>query len=240
MTLNAILEQAQGGRIFAQVGAALGLDEAATRTAMLQICPAIISELKAAAEGDDGLLETLARHLTDGNEGPVLDQPGLLTGAESIKDGNAILGAIYGSKAGAMEEIKLLATGIPAAKLQQLAAVSATAAVSALMQSHAVMPMAGLQRLSGSSGGLLSSFIDALVKGMVRAATNELNRQIRGVVKPTRATARKKAPVKRTAARKTPAKRTPARKTAAAKASPARGKGTISIEDIFGSILGRK
>jgi hypothetical protein len=222
MTLTAMLAQAQGGRLFAQVAGAIGLDEATTRAAMMEICPAIISELKAAAEGDDSLLETLARHLAEGNEGSVLDDPGVLTGAESIKDGNAILAAIYGSKAGAMEDIKTLVGGVPAAKLSKLAAVSATAAVSALMQSHAITPLAGVHRAAGS--------------GMMRAATSELNRQVRSVVKP------RKAPAKRTAAAKRPAARkTPARKTAARKAPAKRSTQTgITIEDIFGSILGRK
>ena len=236
MTLTAMLAQAQGGRLFAQVAGAIGLDEATTRTAMMDICPAIISELKAAAEGDDSLLETLARHLAEGNEGSVLDDPGVLTGAESIKDGNAILAAIYGSKAGAMEDIKTLVTGVPAAKLSKLAAVSATAAVSALMQSHAITPLAGVQRAAGSGGGILSVFIDALIKGMVRAATSELNRQVRNVVKPRKAPAKRNAAAKRAPARKTPARKTPARK-APAKRSTQTG---ITIEDIFGSILGRK
>ncbi len=236
MTLTAMLAQAQGGRLFAQVADAIGLDEATTRAAMMDICPAIISELKAAAEGDDSLLETLARHLAEGNEGSVLDDPGVLTGAESIKDGNAILAAIYGSKAGAMEDVKTLVGGVPAAKLSKLAAVSATAAVSALMQSHAITPLAGVQRAAGTGGGILSVFIDALIKGMVRAATSELNRQVRNVVKPRKAPAKRNAAAKRAPARKTPARKTPARK-APAKRSTQTG---ITIEDIFGSILGRK
>ena len=241
MSVVDILTQSQDGKLFGQVAAELSLDEGTVRTAMTAICPAILSEVRAAAEDDEGLLETLARHLAVGAVGSVLDDPGVLTGAESVKDGNAILAAVYGSKAGAMEEVKALTSGIPAAKLSKLAAISATAAVSALMQSHSVMPLAGVQRAASAGGGILSVFIDALIKGMVRAATSELNRQVRGAIKPSRTTTRRSTTAKRAAPRKAAARKTPARKTPARKTGVSRsGSHSITIEDIFGSILGRK
>ena len=252
MNLQKILAEAQNGQIYSQVAAAFGLDPGETRTAMEGMCPAIVLRLREEAAQNEALLEALAGVLDEGYAGSPLDEPGVLTGGESLSDGQDILQALYRSREAALAELEALAPGVPARQLSDLAAVSATAAVSAIVRAQGVMPVSGVQTAMGGSGGLMSIIVGALVRGVVQAAKRELTSRARKALAPARPTRRKATPKRkatrsgtakkassRTATRKTAPRKTSARKTPARKSSTRR-RSTISIEDIFGDLLGNK
>ena len=69
MSLMTLLEQAQGGGLFANVARSLDLDEAETRKAMRKLCPAIAERLKDKAAADEDLFQSLLDLIEDGGAG---------------------------------------------------------------------------------------------------------------------------------------------------------------------------
>lgn len=224
MSLMTLLDEAQGGRLFANVARSLDLDEAQTGKAMRKLCPAIAARLKQKADADDSVFQTLLDIVEDAGQGSHLADPEALTSLEAISDGNAILDDIYGSRNAAMVALREADPSIPERELSKLAPISATAVVSALAAANRPMALsAGAEpaRASSAGEGFVSAFISAIVAGIIAALTKKLRtpsrRRSTGYAR-TR-TRRKTTPVKtRTAAR---------RRTANA-----------SVEDLFRDILG--
>ena len=214
MTLMTMLNQAQGGGLYRAVAKHLDLDEAETREAMGALCPAIAAQLHGKAAQDEGTYDTLLDLLDDNEGGASLDDAEDLTSAEAIADGNAMLDEVYGTRNAAVMAMRKLAPGIGEVALPKLAAISATAVLTALAQNQTPAPLASAQPAMG--GGLLGTIAEALVKGLVQGAARSL------------------AP-KRRRRRSTTAywgRRTKKRTTRRRKRTP--------LEDIFGSILGTR
>lgn len=100
MSLNSIMDllsapQAAGAR--QQLSQQLGLSEAQTGQAIQALLPALAAGLASNAQKPGGV-EALFGALTKGGHDQYLDQPQKLGKAESIADGNAILGHLLGSK----------------------------------------------------------------------------------------------------------------------------------------------
>ena len=177
MSLMTLLEQAQGGNLYAAVARSLDLDEAQTRNAMRKLCPAIAERLQARAAADDELFQTLLDMIDNGAQASPLDDPDSLTNAEAVADGNAILDDVYGSRNDAMVALRQADETIPERELRKLAPLSATAVVAALAQSNrplglsaAASPAAG----SGSGGGFFAALVSAIIAGVVSALTKQL------------------------------------------------------------------
>ena len=135
MAINLLdmIMSAQGGNTAQQVGAQLGLNQQQSQSAIAALLPAISSALKQNTSNPQGLAGLLGA-LQGGNHDQYLEKPETLGRAESITDGNAILGHLFGSKdvsravAGRASE----QTGIGADVLKKLLPLVATMAMGSL------------------------------------------------------------------------------------------------------------
>ena len=224
MTLMTMLDAAQGAKFFAEAAAVTELPAPQCRAVMEKLCPAIAAQMKAKAEADADLYDSLMALLEDNGDQSPLDDPGALTDGEALEDGAAILTDVYGSRNAAMVEMRKLAGDVPETALSKLAAIGATAVVAALAQSNRrVMPLAATLQLSGaqqavSGGGIFSVLVSSLIKGAVQAAARQFvpKRRRRSTTRYT--TTRRKS--RSTATR--------------------RSASTSVLEDIFSEILGTR
>jgi hypothetical protein len=219
MSLMTLLEQAQGGGLYAAVARSLDLDEAETRKAMRQLCPAIAQRLQEKAAADPDLFQTLLDLIEDGAEGSPIDTVESLTGAEAVADGNAILEDVYGARNEAMVALRAVDETIPERELRKLAPISATAVVAALARANRPMALAASAapaRSGTGREGIIATLVSAIIAGIVSA----LNRQL------TSRTRRRTARYSRTRSKRKTS-RTPRRRTT-----------TASVEDVFRDILG--
>jgi hypothetical protein len=230
MSVMTMLETAQGGKLFAHVAGSLDLDAAQTRAAMGALCPAIAARLKARAEQDDDLYQSLLDLIEDGAGSRPLEEPDALVGGEALSDGNAILEDIYGSRNDAMVALRQIAGEVPERELSKLAPIAATAVVAALAQSNRPMALASGAAEAQSGGGtghrgLIGTIVGAVIAGAVSGIVRQLtsSRRRRGTSGYRRTRTRRKTSAKRNrggASRR--------RRTAAG-----------GIDDIFRDILGK-
>ena len=94
--LGALLGSAQGGAI-QQAASQLGLGSTDAQALLKQLGPALAGGLKRNSTTESGL-QSLTQALAGGNHQRYLDEPAALQSEESISDGNAILGHLFGSK----------------------------------------------------------------------------------------------------------------------------------------------
>ena len=225
MSLMTLLEQAQGGGLFANVARNLDLDEAQTAKAMRKLCPAIAARLKDKAKADEGLFQTLLDLVEDSGQGSPLDDAEALTNSEAISDGNAILDDVYGSRNAAMVALREVDQTIPERELSKLAPISATAVVAALAAANRPMALSAAALPASSAGsagqGFVSALISAIIAGIVAALTKKLRAPAR----------RRSTGYARTRSRR---KTTPAK----SRTTTTRRKTTnASVEDLFKDIL---
>lgn len=226
MSLMSMLDQAQGGGLYAAVAKAVDLDAEQTRKAMGKLCPAIAERLHARAAQDEEVFQSLLDLIADNGAGNPLDDAEALTGAEAISDGNAILDDVFGSRSAAMAGLRAADPSLPERELAKLAPISATAVVAALAQANKPLALAAepLPAAGAASGqGFFSALIAALVAGIVSALTRKLTASTRR---------RNRTTYSRT--------RTQRRGTTASRSrAPARRRSAnASVEDVFKEILG--
>ncbi len=212
MGLIEMLASAQGGRYFASVAAACGVDEATARAALGKIAPEIASKLRDRAEADPDSFENLIDLLEDGENSSDLDDPAATTGAEAISDGKAVLKDLYGSN---LSPLKSMAPGVEGAAFDKLSAIGATSVLASLAKSYSV-PQALAGSTGQAGGGLFGTILSAVVEGLVKGATRQLAPKRR----------RRRSYGSYWGAPRRPARRRRARQP--------------SLNDIFGSILGRR
>ncbi len=165
---------AQGGASAQQAGAALGLDQSQTQNAIAALLPAISSAFKQNTQSPQGFAQ-LIEALQRGDHQQYLEQPERMGREESITDGNAILGHLFGSKevsravAGAASQ----KTGIGPDILKKLLPMVATMAMGSLssqtrapsmkqqLANLAIQQMlgGGQQRQASGLGGLLGGLL---------------------------------------------------------------------------------
>ena len=226
MSLMSMLDQAQGGGLYAAVARSIDLDEAQTRKAMAKLCPAIAERLHGKAKADAELFQSLLDLISDNGAGSPLEAAEHLTGAEAVSDGNAILDDVFGSRSAAMAALRTAAPSVPERELAKLAPISATAVVAALEQANKPLALASepLPAAGGASGqGFFSALIGAIVAGIIGALTKKLTASTRR---------RRPTTYSRT--------RTQRRTTSGRRTTPARRRtASASVEDIFKDILGK-
>lgn len=225
MSLMSMLDQAQGGGLYAAVARSIDLDEAQTRKAMAKLCPAIAKELHGKAKADEELFQSLLDLISDNGAGSPLDDADSLTGPEAISDGNAILDDVFGSRSAAMAALRAADPSVPERELAKLAPISATAVVAALEQANKPLALAPepLPAAGAASGqGFFSALIGAIVAGIIGALTKKLT-----------VSTRRRRPTSYSRSR------TQRRTTAGRRTTPARRRtANASVEDIFKDILG--
>jgi len=158
---------AQNGASANQAGQALGLNQSQTQNAIAALLPAISSAFKQNTKSPQGFAQLL-QALQGGNHQQYLEQPERMGRQESITDGNAILGHLFGSKdvSRAVAGHAAQKTGIGADILKKLLPMVATMAMGSLSQqtrqpsmkqqlaSLAINKMLGVQQQPQRQSGL--------------------------------------------------------------------------------------
>lgn len=138
------------------------LPEAQARTAMEELIPALSRGMQnntSSAPGMDDLLDALR----NGKHTRYMDDPSLMNKAETTKDGNDILGHIFGTKEVSREVTNQVSqkSGVSGTLLKKMLPVLATLAMGAL--SKGVLGGGNTNARSGrtaSAGGLVGSLLD--------------------------------------------------------------------------------
>ncbi len=175
MALIELLSSAQNGGFFANAGRVAGLSEGDAKAAIAALAPAIAEKLKDKAAADPDAFDQLLDLLEEGGDSSDLSDPDAITGAEALADGAAILKDLYGSDADT--QMAKLAPQASGAALQKISAISATSVLAALAASNANTLASDTSQAAdtgGSGGGLLSTIIAALMKGLLQGASRQL------------------------------------------------------------------
>jgi len=139
------------------------LPEAQTRTAVEELIPALSRGMQNNTSSAPGMDDLLAA-LRDGKHTRYMDDPSLMSKAETTKDGNDILGHIFGNKDVSREVTNRVSkkSGVSSTLLKKMLPVLATLAMGAL--SKGVLAGGNSNARSGSvasaGGGLVSSLLD--------------------------------------------------------------------------------
>jgi len=159
MNLLDMIMSAQNGAAAQQAAQSTGLPPAQAQSAIAALLPAISSALKQNTQNPQGLAGLLGA-LQGGNHSQYLDNPQMLGQPQTVNDGNAILGHLFGSKdvSRAVAGHAAQKTGIGADILKKMLPLVASMAMGSLskqtqqpsMQS-ALTGMA-IQHLMGGSG----------------------------------------------------------------------------------------
>jgi len=177
MNLLDMIMSAQGGATAQQAGSQLGLNQQQSQSAIAALLPAISSALKQNTSNPQGLAGLLGA-LQGGSHDQYLENPQMLGQPESVHDGNAILGHLFGSKEVSREVAGRAAkqTGIGADVLKKMLPLVATMAMGSLskqtrqpsMQSAltgmAMQHLMGGKQSAGGLGGILSAVMGGKAK----------------------------------------------------------------------------
>ena len=174
-----MIMSAQGGNTAQQVGAQLGLDQNQSQRAITALLPTISSALKQNTSNPQGLAGLLGA-LQNGNHEQYLENPQMLGQQQTVNDGNAILGHLFGSKdvSRAVAGHAAKKTGIGADVLKKMLPLVATMAMGSLSkqtrQPSMKSALAGLamQHLMGGQKSGLGSIL-----GAVTGANNRQRQQ---------------------------------------------------------------
>lgn len=162
MNLLETIVNAGGGAVVQQMSKSLGLGESQTQSALGQLLPAVARAIGNNGSSPDGLGALLGA-LGKGNHQRYLEQPQLLGQADTIQDGNGILGHVFGSKeiSRGIASKAAANTGIGEDILKQMLPMVASLAMGALSQKAAGSGMLGAQAQAQPSAlGGLTSLLD--------------------------------------------------------------------------------
>ena len=179
MNLMQMLLDGDGQRSTMEAGQQVGLDPQQTKMAMGALLPALSGALTRQA-ADPNQLQDLMGALQKGNHDRYLENPQTMGQPETMRDGNAILGHLFGAKdmsravaARASEQ-----TGLDTGVLKKLLPLAATMVMgsmgrqsrqpdmqSMLMGMAAKQMMGGVSRRGGGLGGGLGNMIGGILGG---------------------------------------------------------------------------
>jgi hypothetical protein len=157
---DSILSAGNGAAV-RQLGSQFGLDEAQTSSALSALVPALSAGLRQNMQSTDGLTGVI-NALSSGRHRQYIEEPSSLDRADTVADGNGILGHILGSKdvsrqvaARASEQ-----TGLGSDVLKRMLPLAATLVMGAMSRQAASGGASSLA--SGAGGGLLEMLGGAL------------------------------------------------------------------------------
>lgn len=165
--LNAILG-AQDGQAIGALSQQFGLTQDQTSSAIGALLPALAGGLQRNVSSQGGLDQLMAA-LNSGQHGRYLDDVGRLGSADTMSDGNAILGHILGSRdvSRAVAANAASSTGIGPDVLKKMLPIVATMAMGALAkQSLGQGGQVGRAQMDDSIGSM-ASFLDLNRDGSV-------------------------------------------------------------------------
>jgi hypothetical protein len=172
MSLLETLLDAGDGAVVREIAQGLGLCEDDARDAVRRLAPALSRGISRNARKPGGL-EALMAALGSGNHQRYVDRPELLTEQDTVADGNAILGHVFGSKDVSRNVAGHVAreTGLDSGLLKKMLPMLAAAAMGALgRQTSGEGALSRLNERTGTDPGLvgmLETFLDADRDGAV-------------------------------------------------------------------------
>jgi len=158
--LQIILNQGEGKTV-RQLAENFGLNESQALSAISNLVPALGQGLARNASTQGGL-DSLMGALTGGGHQRYLEDPSILSQQDSINDGNAILGHIFGSKDVSRQVAQQTSerTGIGPDVLKKMLPMVAALAMGGLSRQTAQTNAAPGASSSSGLGGLLGQFLD--------------------------------------------------------------------------------
>ncbi len=189
MNLLEMIMSAQNGAAAQQAGAGLGLNQQQSQSAIAALLPAISSALKQNTSSPQGLAGLLGA-LQNGNHQDYIEKPEMLGRPETVADGNAILGHLFGSKDVSRTVASRAAkqTGLDTGILKKLLPLVATMAMGSLskqtrqpsMQS-ALTGMAMQHLMGGGQKSGLGGILGAVMGGKARAQRQQQQAHSQGL-----------------------------------------------------------
>ena len=148
--LDAVLGNRSTG-VVEQLGRQFNLDPSTTSSALSALLPALAAGLRNEAQ-DPQRAESLQNALGGGGHARYLDDLNTLGQEETVKDGNGILGHIFGSKEVSREVASRASaqTGVSADILKKLLPIGAAVLMGALARKQ----FSGQSSMAGASGGI--------------------------------------------------------------------------------------
>ncbi|HEB96094.1 MAG TPA: DUF937 domain-containing protein [Sedimenticola thiotaurini] len=163
MDLMTMMLGAQGGGAIQQLAQQFGIGEEQARAAVAKMVPALSRGLKRDLADPDnaaGLMRALQR----GGHQRYVDQPETLAAPETVADGNAILGHLFGSKEVSRQVAERVGgdTGLDSGMVKQMLPMVAALLMGSLSKQTAAQGGDG-EGLMGMLGGLLDADGDGSV-----------------------------------------------------------------------------
>ncbi|NNC38615.1 MAG: DUF937 domain-containing protein [Acidimicrobiales bacterium] len=154
MNLLEMIMQAQGGKAAQNAGSQYGLNANQSQQAIAALLPAISSALKQNTQSPQGLAGLLGA-LQGGKHSQYLDQEDIYAKPETVNDGNAILGHLFGSKevSRAVAGHASQKSGLGADVLKKMLPMVATMAMGSLSKQTQQEPSMASQLAGLSLGG---------------------------------------------------------------------------------------
>ena len=167
--MSNILEMLLGGNNNAalkELGNEFELNESQTRSAVEELIPALSRGLQKNSSSEMGM-DDLLDALKTGKHEKYMDQPTSLGKPETTKDGNDILGHIFGKKEVSREVANQVSqkSGISSAILKKMLPIVATMVMGALSKGVLGGSKGGVSR--SKSGGLLAMLLDSDKDGSI-------------------------------------------------------------------------
>jgi hypothetical protein len=165
MNLLETLFSSQGGETVKSIANAAGLGEGDTKRIMEKLAPAVAKGINNNASSSSGL-EGLISALNKGTHQRYLDDPNTLGRQETIDDGNAILGHIFGSKdvSRNVASHAAIETGQDTGLIKKMLPMVAATVMGALSKQNSGLGSLGSAFSGGQDSssklGMLGSFLD--------------------------------------------------------------------------------
>lgn len=151
MNLTESLLSAENGAVIDQIARSLNISPEQARTAAQRLVPLLSGGIERNVQQPGGL-ESLLGALGTGSKARYIEQPATLSQPQSIADGNAILGHIFGSKDVSKNAAGLASaeTGLDSSLLRKMLPMLSTALMGILAQQMAGR-MGGAQAINPSA-----------------------------------------------------------------------------------------
>lgn len=181
LNLMDMLTSSVGQGALEQIAKQFGLSESQVRSAVKALLPAISGGLKRNVAQEGGLVSLLGA-LQDGGHEQYLDQPETLENAETVTDGNAILGHLFGSEEVTDQVAKAAGerAGLSSDTMKQMLPIVASIVMGALskqtkdadLQSSLGNVLGGV--LGGKSSGGLGGMLGGMLGGGKTSKSGDL------------------------------------------------------------------
>ncbi len=177
MDLLQMILSAQGGNVAGNLGQRFGLSPDQTASAVGALLPALMGGMRNNVQQQGGL-DALLGALAGGGHQQYIDDPGAVSGDQSIQEGNGILGHLLGNKdvSRRVASNAAASTGIGADVLKQMLPIVA----SMMMGAVSKQTSGGQKAAAAGGGGLLDMLTPMLDRDGDGSALDDIGRMLGG------------------------------------------------------------